>query len=182
MLIHKLSVTISEYLELDFNYGRMELINGCVVESRFETPSHGYICANVGCAVQLVVRKNKLGTVVSNTCFVVTSKNPDSVRSPDVAYYSFSIVRNDPYPRSVWPAPELAFEVMSEHDQWSEMNAKAGEYLRADVKVVCILDPGEAVLAVYQPDQSPIRLGRDDTFAAPELFPDWSVPVREFLD
>jgi hypothetical protein len=71
---------------------------------------------------------------------------------------------------------------MSEHDCWTEVTAKAGEYLRAGVKVVCVLDPGETVLAVFRPDQPPARLGRDDTFSAPDILPGFSAVVREFLE
>jgi Uma2 family endonuclease len=174
-------ITAEEFAAMPDDGRLTELVRGRIVDMPNPKPAHGYVCATVSLQFNLIVRAKKLGRVVSNDSGVITERDPDSMRGPDVAYYSFQTVPEGPLNQEYWPAPDLAFEVMSEHDRWSELTAKAGEYMRAGVKVVCILDPGEAVLAVYRPDQSPQRLGIEESLAIPELFPEWSVSVKALL-
>lgn len=174
-------ITAEEFAAMPDDGRLTELVRGRIVEMPSPKPIHGYYRLNIGSVIREWVRARKLGRVVSNDSGVITERDPDSMRGPDVAYYSFQTVPDGPLNQEYWPSPDLAFEVMSEHDRWSELTAKAGEYMRAGVKVVCILDPGEAVLAVYRPDQSPQRLGIEESLTIPELFPEWSVTVKELL-
>ncbi|QDU22979.1 hypothetical protein ETAA1_49690 [Urbifossiella limnaea] len=103
------------------------------------------------------------------------------MRGPDVAFYSFDRVPRGPMPKGYWPSPELIFEVRSPSNTWREINAKVGEYFKAGVKAVCVLDPDTESVGVYTPDEFPRRHTADEELTLPEVFPDFRVPVREFL-
>ena len=174
-------LTAQQYAALPDDGRCTELVRGRIVEVPRPTSAHGYFCANVAGILGGYVKANDLGRAVSNRCGVQTERDPDTVRGPDVAFYSFDRIPRGPKPPGYWPAPELVFEVRSPSNSWPSVSAKATEYLNAGVKVVCVLDPDTAGIGVYTPDEFPRRLTTDEELALPEVFPDFRVPVREFL-
>lgn len=172
-------------------YGRLpdlgyptELVRGHIKVMNQPYPEHGEICATVTASLHNFVRKHKLGRVVGNDSGVITERKPDTVRGPDVAYYSFQRVppgrlRKRRYLDVV---PELAVEVKSEFDRWSEINEKIAEYLLAGVLVVCVIDPDTDSVQVHVPNQ-PIRVVQsDEELTLPDLLPGFCVTVREFFE
>jgi Uma2 family endonuclease len=109
---------------------------------------------------------------------------PDNGRGADVCFYSFNRLARGPIPAGYLPVPpELVFEVRSPTDRWSEILTRVGEYLKAGVLVVCVLDPQTETLIVYPGDEIQRVLSADDELTLPEVLgPDFRVPVRRFLD
>jgi Uma2 family endonuclease len=175
-------LTAEQYAELPDDGRFTELVKGKVVEMSRPRPEHGYYCANIVSALQEHVRPRDLGRVVSNDSGVVTAHGPDTVRGPDVAYYSYERVPRGPLPKGYWPAPELVFEVRSPSDRLSDMYGKVGEYLNAGVKVVCLVDPDKATVIVYPGEEFHRMLGTSDDLALPEVLPDFRVPVRQLFE
>lgn len=175
-------LTLDDYLTLPDDGRRTELVRGVVVEVPSPKPKHGYFCGNIAGELRQFVRSRNLGRVVTNDSGVVTERNPDTLRGMDVAFYSFARVPAGEPPDGYWPAPELVFEVLSPANTKKAMSAKVAEYHAAGVLVVCVLDPDAGVLAVFPHDELPRRYTRDEAVELPELFPDFSVPVRAFLD
>lgn len=172
---------VEEYVTLPDDGPPTELVRGRVVELPWSTSAHGYYCATAGSSLGAYVRARQLGRVVSNNCGIVTARDPDTVRGPDVAFYSYDRVPRGPLPKGYWPPPDLVFEVRSPSNTWRAITTKVGEYFLAGVKVVCVLDPDTASVGVYTPDEFPRRLTADEELTLPEVFPDFRVPVREFL-
>ena len=87
------------------------------------------------------VENQRLGRVVSGDAGVVTQRDPDSVRGPDVAFYSYQRIPRGPLPEEYWPAsPELVIQVRSKTDRWKDVLQKVAEYLNADVLTVAVID------------------------------------------
>src|SRR5580704_4314992 len=103
--------TASQYAALPDNGKMTELVRGRIVEMPNPTPSHGYVCANISAALREFERSQQLGRVVSNGSGVKTEEGPDTVRGPDVAFYSFKRVPKGSLPTGYWPSPEIVFEV-----------------------------------------------------------------------
>lgn len=175
-------LTVEEYAALPDDGTLTELVRGKVVVLPFPTPAQGYYAANVGGAVQEYVRPRELGRVVSNHCGVVTRRGPDTVRGPDVAFYSYAKVPKGPLPQGYWPTPELVVEVRSPLNRWGDVGVKAAEYLIAGVLVVCVLDPETKSVGVYPQNEFPRRLTADEELTLPEVFPDFRVPVRQLFE
>lgn len=175
-------LTVEQYAALPDDGRRTELVNGRVVEMRPPSFRHGVIANRVGRVIGNHVAERKLGWVTSYDSGVTTRRSPDTVRGPDVAYYSFSRIPAD-HPPEGYPevAPELVVEVRSPSNTWRAINTKVGEYFAAHVKVVCVPDPDASIHWVYTPDQPPPHLTADEELTLPEVFPDFRVPVREFL-
>lgn len=158
-----------------------ELVRGKVVEMPNSTPGHGFVCANVGSVVREFVRARDLGRVVSNNSGVKTGSEPDSVRGPDVAFYSYARVPRGPLPTGYWPAPEVVFEVKSPSDRWPAITAKAGEYLNAGVVCVCVIDPETESVAVYLENELPRRHTVEEELTLAEALPGFAVPIRQLF-
>lgn len=176
-------MTAEQFLALPGDGRVLELVRGKVIEMPPPGFRHGFVCMNVGALLWSYVRERNLGRVICNDSGVVTRRDPDSVRGPDVAYFSFATLPADQqpigYPTAV---PDLVFEVRSPSDRIPGITTKAGEYETAGVKVVCVLDPDAGILAVYPHGELPRRYTADEELTLPEVFPDFRAAVRSFLE
>lgn len=175
-------LTAEEYSALPDDGRTTELVRGRIVEMPSPTSSHGYYCGNIAGLLRDHIRPRDLGRIVTNDSGVRTERGPDTVRGPDVSFYSYSRVPRGPLPSGYWPAPELVFEVRSPSDRWAAITAKVGEYLTAGVLVVCVLDPETESMMVYPANAIARRLTADDELTLPEALPDFRVPIRQFFD
>lgn len=161
-----------------------ELVRGKIVRMNILKPLHGLVCNNISWIVTTFVRKHQLGWVFSNDSGVITEREPDSVRGPDVAFCSYKRLpkRSRPGRNYLSVAPELVFEVCSPDDRWSKLQAKVAEYLDVGVLIVCVVEPKEEFVLVYTPDAAPQRLSSDDVLKLPGVLPGFSVRVRELFE
>src|SRR2546423_10650116 len=67
---------------------QQELVRGEVITMTPPGGMHGVSCSNAVRLISTFVHDNKLGTVACNDVGIITERNPDSVRGPDVAYWS----------------------------------------------------------------------------------------------
>jgi Uma2 family endonuclease len=120
---------------------------------------------------------------MSNDAAVITRRGPDTVRWPDIAFFSYKRVPKDQSPKGCpHVPPELILEVRSSLGSWATILTKVGEYLIAEVLVVCVVDLVTESIWV-QPEQSgPRQLTANDDLTLPEVFPDFCVPVRQFFE
>ena len=159
-----------------------ELVRGRIVEMPPPKPRHGQICGQVVYWLRRFLEDHDLGHVLCNDAGVITERGPDTVRGPDVAFYSFARVPKGPLPAEYLDvAPELVFEVRSPGDRWAAVLAKVAEYLNAGVAVVCVLDPEPETAHLFFADRPALVRTADEEWAVPELRGDFRVPVRRFF-
>jgi len=176
-------LTAEEFEKLPDTGVPTELIHGRVIEMNVPAPRHGEICWKVARHVGIYAEEHGLGRIVTNDAGVVTRRDPDSVRGADAAYYSFARVPRGPMPSGYLAVvPELVFEVRSPTDRWSQLLAKAAEYLDAGVTVVCILDQMSERVLVCRAEELPITLHGDDELHLPDILGEFRVPVRRFFE
>ncbi len=173
--------TAEEYAALPDDGRLTELVKGEIVEMPSPTPSHGYVCGNIYWAVRSYVQPRDLGRVVTNDSGVITERGPDTMRGPDVAFYSYDRVPRGPLPAGYWPAPELAVEVRSPSERTSNVLAKVSEYLAAGVTEVWLVEPADTTVMVYS-EEFNRAFGLGDEVTSPKLFPDLRIPVRSLFE
>lgn len=78
-------------------------------------------------------------------------------------------------------APDLVIEVKSPSDRWMDLFVKVGEYLKAGVRVIVLIDSETATVSVYRPDHLQETLTADKSLTLPEVLPGFSVPVVKLL-
>src|SRR5258708_18643824 len=82
-------LTAEEFLRLPAGGPTSELIRGVVVMMNQPNFNHGLITANVHLLLGNFVKQHNLGRTVITDSGVITERDPDSVRGPDVAYYTY---------------------------------------------------------------------------------------------
>jgi Uma2 family endonuclease len=181
--------TVTEPLYTAEEYARLpdlgvptELVRGKVVTMNVPAPRHGEICIKIGRIVGNYVEDHDLGRVVGNDGGVITEHGPDTVRGPDIAFYSYSRVPRGPFPPGYARVlPELVFEVRSPTDRWARMLRKVAEYLEAGVTAVCVLDEVSETVHVYRAEELPQTLHGEDELKLPDILGDFVTPVQRFF-
>lgn len=177
-------LTAEEYARLPDRDVPTELVHGEVIELNQPCPRHGQVCGNIHFIVRSFSESHQSGHVVSNDAGVITERDPDSVRGPDVWFLSYQKIPKGPFlsGRYLDFVPDIAFEVKSEFDRWNKLRTKVAEYLEAGAPVVCVLDPDDESVRLYYYDQPEIVLTGDDPVTFPEQLPGFSVPARKFFE
>jgi Uma2 family endonuclease len=176
-------LTAEEYAKLPEEGVPTELVRGRIVERNRPHTSHGFYVNRIAYLITQFVEARDLGRVVVGDAGLVTQRNPDTVRGPDVAYYSYQRIPRGPLPDEYWPAsPELVFEVRSQGDRWKDIVVKVGEYLSAEVLTVVVIDPVSRRVHVYSADNETTILAMTDTLAFPDILAGFAVVVRQLFD
>jgi Uma2 family endonuclease len=130
------------------------------------------------------VEDNDLGYPLTNDSGVITERDPDSLRGPDFAFYSYQRVpKGTLAKKGYWPVvPDLAVEVKSPDDRWKDILAKVAEFLNAGVAIVCVLDPERSTVTLYRPDHPEKAFEADDMLTLPGVLPGFTVQVRQFFE
>lgn len=77
--------------------------------------------------------------------------------------------------------PDLAVEVVSAHDLFTEVQVKAGEYLAAGVPLVWLVDPKAEQVLVYRGDGSAARLTAADMLSGGDVLPGFECRLAELF-
>jgi Uma2 family endonuclease len=173
--------TAEELLAMPDDGYRYELIKG---ELRRMSPAggpHGRSAMRVGWRLAEYVEANNLGVVfAAETGFRLTS-DPDTVRAPDAAFVSRQRIEQIGMPRGYWPgAPDLAVEVVSPGDTFTEVEDKVVDWLTAGTKMVVVVNPDKRTVSVYR-GASAMLLTDKDTLSGDEVVPGWSVAVKDLF-
>jgi Uma2 family endonuclease len=176
-------MTAEEFMAADLGEGTFELVRGGVQKVPPPMPDHGRVCINVGFALESFGRQSGCGYALSNDSAVLTERGPDTVRGPDVCFYS-----HDRWPLSevgskLPPiAPNLVVEVCSASTRRGDILDKLAEYLRVGIPLVWIVYPKSRTVAMYRPiDEPPDVLKQDQVIEnLPEL-PGFRCRVADFF-
>jgi len=101
------------------------------------------------------------------------------VRAPDVAFVRRERVLAAGRVDAFWRgAPDLAVEVISPNDLYTEVEDKVAEWLEHGARMVVVVNPRRRTVAVHRPNR-PLRvLAIDDTLDGEDVVPGWSLPLR----
>jgi Uma2 family endonuclease len=175
-------LTAEEFMRLDD--GQLsELVRGRVVPLNVPYPQHGKVCGRIVHLLMNYLDDHDLGHVVCNDGGVITERGPDTVRGPDVSFYSYQRVPKGPLPRSYLPvSPELVFEVLSPDDRKGDVLIKVGEYVNAGVLAICVLDSSSKTMNVYYPDRQEQLLNENDELTLPHILGGFRIRVSRFFE
>jgi Uma2 family endonuclease len=165
------------------NTGRCELVKGRVIQMSPASGKHGAISMTIGALLHIHVKSHKLGKTYAAETGVYIQRNPDTVRAPDAMFISNERQAqiNNPA-KFIDVAPDLAVEVLSPNDTWTEVETKIDEYFSVGVRLIWAIDPDQEIVAVYHPSGERSRLTKADTLTGGNVLPDFSVPVTEIFE
>ena len=178
-IAHK-PVTAEELFMMPDSGQRTELLRG---EVRYMAPAgnvHGRIAVNVTAPLYQYVREHELGTVYAAETGFKISSDPDTVRAPDVAFVSRERIEETGEIKGFWPgAPDLAVEVVSPNDLYTEVEEKVLGWLEAGSRMVLIVDPRNKTVSVRRHRAEALVLGEGDKLQGGDVVPGWELQVAE---
>lgn len=144
---------------------------------------HGKTAMNIGAVLLQFVRQHNLGIVLSAGTGFYTAYDPDTVRSADAMFFSNERVEElgdlTGFLRLV---PDLAVEVMSPGDTYTEVEEKVAEYFNAGVRLIWVVVPKTQGVVVYRPRKEALRLNREDKLTGENVLPGFEISVAELFE
>lgn len=181
MSIAQQTISATEFEQMTFERPT-ELIRGDIVECEMPTFQHGSVVAWITILLGIWNKTHKLGSIGTNDSHVLTERDPDTVRGPDCAFIRFDRLPGGKLPVGVLTIPvDLAVEVLSPSDRWTEVMETVLEYLKSGVVQVWVVDPEKRTVAIHRADQTPVYLSETDSLTRPELLPGFTCQVAEFF-
>src|SRR2546427_815931 len=135
-------MTADELLRLSDDGCRHELIGG---ELRTMPPAgfeHGWVAVRGISSLEAHVRAADLGAVLTSETGFLLTRQPDTVRAPDAAFVTRERLQATGVVPGYWPgAPDLAVEVVSPSDLYTDVEEKVAEWLEHGARMVVVLNP-----------------------------------------
>ncbi len=176
-------LTADELLQLDAKGVRGELIRGVLCENMSTGIEHGAIVVNLSSELRSFVKPRRLGKLTASDSGVWLERDPDTVREPDIAY--FSAERMPPGVRVTGYAetpPDLVVEVVSPSNTVREVNDKAFMWLGFGVRLVWVVYPDTRTVDVYQSGRAVTTLTEDDSLDGLGVLPGFACAVSEIFE
>lgn len=180
---------MEEFIRRNQQEGHFELLDGEVVPKMPTISTHNTLTKRVFLAL-LPYEQSGLGEVFQEATFVLTD-DPRWVhgsRIPDVMFVSKERLEQFESTIPDWKSkpyilvPELAVEVVSPTDNYSDINAKVIRYLADGVLVIWVMDPQTKQVIVYRSgsDQQRNLIG-EAVLRETEILPDFALPLSELF-
>lgn len=158
-----------------------ELVRGELVMMTPAGFRHGRIACTVAGLIRSFVVAHDLGVVTgAETGFHIAS-DPDTVRTPDVAFVSHKRMPQRE-PIGFFPgAPDLAVEIVSPNDKASAVLAKAQDWLDAGCGAVWVVDPQTNTVTVYRSPKQVQLLNQADELDGGDVVPGFRTRVESLF-
>jgi Uma2 family endonuclease len=174
--------TDAEFMALNRDGHRYEIVNGELIDMGNSGAKHGYIAVILSAALFNCVSTQKLGAMFdSSTAFKMKSGNK---RSPDVSFMAKERLQGlDDIPDGFLEgAPDLAVEILSPSNTVEEIDQKLIEYFDNGSRLVWVISPKQKYILVYRNAQEPERLVKsNDSLDGEEIVPGFNLPVAELF-
>ena len=175
-------ITADEFFRMPEDNHSYELVRGRLIQMPKPSPRHGIVGMRLGMPLYQFVEEQGLGVALMDVGFMLTS-DPDTVRAPDISFLRREHIPETGLPDFFWPgAPDLAVEVRSKTDRWSDIIEKVDEYLRFGTQLVWVIDPKHLEVIVYRPGSEPFTLTRANELDGGDVVPDFRFPVSRLFE
>ena len=173
-------LTANDLLRQPSDGYRYELVKGELIKMPPAGNIHGKRTMRLGWRLARHVEANDLGVVFAAETGFRLATDPDTVRAPDVAFVTKTRIEEIGEFEGFWPgAPDLAVEIVSPHDSYTEVEEKVAEYLNAGARAVWVVDPRRRTITVYRSSIDITILTENDTLDGGDIIPGFSCRVAE---
>jgi Uma2 family endonuclease len=161
---------------------RYELVKGIIRRMPPVGFEHGILSSKIGSNLDKHIKKYQLGYVCSAGTGFKISQNPDTVRAPDAAFVRQAAIDEQGIPKGYWEgAPDLAVEVISPSDTYTEVDEKVDEWLIAGCAMVWVVNPRRETVEVYRSPEDIAVLRGDDILDGGDVIEGFQCQVKELF-
>lgn len=176
-------MTAEELLRLPEDGQRHELIAGELTTMAPSSYEHGRRTGRIAASLGQHVLAHDLGEVLGAETGFLLARDPDRVRAPDAAFISRARAQVAGEVAGYWPgAPDLAVEVISAHDLYTEVEEKVRIWLAHGTRMVIVINPRHRTVAVRRSPTHVRQLTIDDTLDGEDVIPRWTLRVRDLFE
>jgi Uma2 family endonuclease len=161
-----------------------ELVRGVLCKTMPPGRKHGRIQAKLTVRLGVFIESRKLGFVVGEAG-IWLEQNPDTVRAPDIAYFSNQRVPPEDRIDDVGyseAAPDLLVEVVSPNDTRRAVHDKALMWMQNGVRLVWVVHPDTGTVDVHAEGQAVRTLSEEETLDGLDVLPGFSCLVSEIFE
>jgi Uma2 family endonuclease len=160
---------------------KQELVRGVIVTMPPPGFDHGLCRTRISGLLDHHARSKHLGRVTVETG-LVTERDPDTVRGPDVAFWSYERLPSDQRPQG-YPSvtADLCVEVLSPKKRLRQIREKMREYFERGVRLVWVVDPEDHTVMVYRSPDEGRLLHETSMLSGEEVLPEFSCRVAELF-
>lgn len=170
-------MTAEELLRQQPRDKRCELVNGRMMVREPAGHRHGRIANRLAYLLTRYVDDRDLGVVYAAETGFVLTRDPDTVRAPDVAFVVADRLPEPDTSGFAELAPDMVVEVLSPDDRPGEVLAKVGEWLNAGTRLVWVVDALRRHIRVYREDGSQSLVAGSERLDGEDVVPGFSCAV-----
>ena len=175
-------ITAEELFSMPDDGYRYEIVRGELRKMAPTGGEHAWISSDIDTSLNLYVATNRLGKVFTGEPGFVLERDPDSVRAPDVAFVRRERIEAIGKTTRFWPeAPDLAVEVISPNDRYTEVDEKVADWLAAGTRMVVVVNPRNRTVKVHRSPADAVTLTMADTLDGADVVPGWRMPVADIF-
>ena len=161
---------------------RTELVRGDLVVMAPAGGRHGHIAHRLSLFIGNHVLEGNLGRVFAAETGFLLTRDPDTVRAPDVAFVAAGrLAEGELPPGFLQMAPDLAVEVVSPSDSPAAVRSKVQDWLEAGTRLVWVVYPDSRSVTVHNQTGQPEELSETDVLSGAPALPEFSVAVRDLF-
>ena len=176
-------MTAEELLDLPDDGFRYELIRGKLRKRLPAGQNHGRYAMNIGLSLGGYAKANRLGnSYIADTGYILAT-DPDHVLAPDFAFISnerlSEIGESDGFAQG---APDIAVEIISPNDRYTEVEEKVEDWLNAGCRAVIIVNPRRRTVNLHRSPTDVTTLTESDTLEISDIVPGWRMPIEAIFE
>ena len=172
-------MTAEEFMNIDDEPNRHELIKGELLTMTPPKPLHGWIVTNLTLLLGQHVKVNRLGVVYTESGYHL-ERGPDTVLGPDLSFVPAERVDQSGEHYYEGP-PDLAVEVLSPGDRKGYVERKLAVYLETGTRSVWLVDPRRRTVEVISSSGERRTLHETDELVD-DTVPGFRVKVSEIFE
>jgi Uma2 family endonuclease len=173
------ALTLEEFARLPGDDVRHEMKAGELITLPPPKSLHALVLLAVLEALQSYLREHPFGRAIPEAGFIL-SREPLTVRQPDVSVLSESRVQTADGESYFEGAPELAVEVVSPSDSAEDLQIRVRQYLSTGAKQVWVVYSKTKDVHVFELGRTAV-LSADQVLEGGDLFPGLAIKVSSFF-
>jgi Uma2 family endonuclease len=159
---------------------QQELVRGEIITIPPPGGLHGATCSKTDRKLGAYIDSGPGGVLVCNDTGFITERAPDSVRGPDISYWTEDRLKEIPV-GYIEVSPDMLVEVLSPSNTRKQILAKLREYFAKGVRLVWVIAPEDRTLTIYRTPDEGRLLHESATVTGEDVLPGFTCRVSDLL-